>query len=124
AGGEQSAEHGSAAALIHAGDEAKSARAHFPLDGAIATDLAGWMFGGPHAGPLLSALFETRRFAFQPAKVVQLRPPDLARADDVDVIDDPGVQRKDALDPVAEAHLSHGDGFAHTGVVPRDQRSF
>src|SRR5882724_9932613 len=61
----------------------------------------------------LDALFQARRFALQPAQVVQLGAPDLARSNHVNVVHHLGVQRKNALHTVAEADFAHRERLAH-----------
>ena len=53
-GGEYGSEQRSSAYFVHASHGVKAAGAHFPLDGAFATDFAGWMFG-QHASSAVRA---------------------------------------------------------------------
>src|SRR5262245_57811225 len=78
---------------------------------------------GPHAAENLAAFFQAGGFAPQPAQVIEFRAPDLAGSNHVDVVDDPGVQREDALHAMAEADFPHRDRLTHPGIVTGDQRS-
>src|SRR5687768_7950368 len=50
-------------------------------------------------------------------EIVKLGTPHLAAADDVDVVDDRRVQREDAFDAHAEAHLADRNGLADAAVL-------
>src|SRR5258708_6380846 len=73
---------------------------------------------------VLCPLFQARCFTLQPAKIVQLRAPDLTGSNYVDVIDHLGVQREDTLHSMAEAHFPHRDRLAHPGVIAGDESAF
>jgi hypothetical protein len=76
------------------------------------------------AGASAFAFAETRRFAFEATEVIQLGSANPAGADDVDMIDNSGVHRENALDALAEANLADGDRFTHSGVVSGDYGTF
>src|SRR5437870_3301521 len=62
------------------------------------------------------ALFlDLGRLATQSAQVVQLGPPDVAAAVDLDVVDDRTVQGECTFHPHPEAHLPHGEGLSDAG---------
>jgi len=72
----------------------------------------------------LGALFKTRSLALETTEVVELGAADAARADDVDMVDDGGVDGEDALNAGTEAHFANGDVFAHAGVLLGDENAF
>src|SRR5881394_885527 len=72
----------------------------------------------------LAALFQPGGFTAEAAEEVELGAADFAAADDFDFVDDGSVDREDAFDAGAEAHLADGDGFADSGVVAGDVRTF
>src|SRR5271169_5709840 len=53
--------------------------------------------------------FEAGGFAAESAEVEELGAADLGRADFLDLVDDLGVEGKDALDALAEAHFADGE---------------
>src|SRR4051794_9117562 len=73
---------------------------------------------------ILFALAETGGLALESAKVVQFGAADAAGAHHIDVIDDAGIHREDALDALAEGDLADGDALAHSRVVPGNDRAF
>ena len=68
----------------------------------------------------LPAFLDAGRFASQVAKVVEFRTTHFAAANDIDVIDNCSVKRKDALDANAKAYLSHRHGLAYAAVFDGD----
>src|SRR5205085_2258848 len=58
-----------------------------------------------------------RRLALQSAQIIQLGPPNLARAHHIDMVNHLGVYREDPLHALAEADLAHRDALAHAGAV-------
>src|SRR5688572_13374805 len=67
--------------------------------------------------PTSIALANAGRLTAQTTQVVQLGPSNAAALDQVDVIDDGCMQRKDSLDTHTEARLSHGDRFARAAML-------
>src|SRR5579863_2014593 len=69
------------------------------------------------------ALPQTGGLAFQTPQIVQLGAADPAGPHNIDMIDHGSVQRKDALDTLAEADFAHGDRRTHPSVILRDNGS-
>src|SRR5687768_4513446 len=65
-------------------------------------------------------LLHASRLALAVAQVIELGPPHRGALDDLDLLDRPGVEREDALDPVAEGHLAHGHRGARAGAAQPD----
>src|SRR4051794_30731136 len=71
----------------------------------------------------LRGVLHPRRLALQIAQVVQLGAADLGRARDFDLGNGRRVERKDALDSLAERHLAHGEGRARAAAVHADDHT-
>src|SRR5436309_3439382 len=71
----------------------------------------------------LLALAEACGLAPQPAEVIQLCASNCAGPYDVDVIDDRGIQRENALDTLTEADLADSHRLAEAAVVARNHRA-
>src|SRR6185503_18869073 len=69
------------------------------------------------------AFLDTRRFAAQVAKVVELGTTHFAASDDIDMVDHGSVKRKNALDADTKANLSHGHCLANAAVLNGDANS-
>src|SRR5690349_15957426 len=69
---------------------------------------------------MLFALAEAGGLAPESAKVVQLGSADAAGADDIDVIDDAGIHREDALNALSEGDFADSDALAHAGIIAGD----
>src|SRR5258707_567929 len=75
-------------------------------------------------GPVeLLALSQTGGLALQRAEIIQLGAPHLTGANDINVVDHPGVNRENTLHALAKADLSHRDALAHSGIVAGDEGS-
>src|SRR6476469_2471673 len=72
------------------------------------------------SGSGLPALLDLGCLAAQVAQVVQLRAADVTTGDDLDLLEDRGVQRERALDTDADGDLADGERAAHTGAVHAD----
>jgi len=72
----------------------------------------------------LFALAEAGGFTLQLTEIVEFGAPDAARAHDIDMIDDGGMQRENALYTLPKADFANGDGFAQAGVLAGDHGSF
>src|SRR6185503_5746962 len=70
------------------------------------------------------ALADTGGLTSQTTQVIELGPAYAAALDQVDVIDDRRVQRKNSLDADAEARFSDGDRFARATVLASDHDTF
>src|SRR5438270_7681805 len=60
---------------------------------------------------------QSRRLALQTTQVIQLRPTHLCRADDLNLIDDLGVQGEDALYALSEADLADGEARLQSAAL-------
>ena len=67
---------------------------------------------------------DTCSLAPQIAKVIKLRTAHFAAANDVDVVDDRGMEREYSLNADAEAYLSNRDRFAGSAVFAGDHDAF
>src|SRR5208337_2630869 len=74
----------------------------------------------PRLGPLGVHFAQACGFAPQRAQIVQLGPPDVGRAQYIDLVDHFGVRREDALDALAEAHLADGEARLVAGALRND----
>src|SRR5262249_60492102 len=68
-------------------------------------------------------LAQASGLALQLAQVEQLGSAHLAGTHDLNLIDDLGVEWKDALDALAKADLAHGEASARA-ITPRDDGAF
>ncbi len=73
---------------------------------------------------VLRTFFEAGGFAFEGTEVIEFRAADAARANDIDVIDGAAMKWEDALDALAEANFSNGDGVAEAGVIACNEGAF
>src|SRR5262245_31191679 len=80
---------------------------------------------GRLGGRLLAsvALTDARRFAAQGAQEIKFGAADAAMLDDVNVIDNCRMERKDALDADAERGLAHSDRLTDALAAARDHDS-
>jgi hypothetical protein len=69
----------------------------------------------------LDAFLEAGGLAFETAEVVEFGAAHAAGADDLDLIDDGGVDGEDTLDAGAESHLTDDDIFTEAGVFAGDE---
>src|SRR3954468_2782749 len=72
----------------------------------------------------LFAFPQTSSFTLELSQVVQLSASYAARPDKVNVINNRSVDRENTLNSLAEADLTHRNGFAQSSVVPRDHSAF
>src|SRR5580700_1452189 len=72
----------------------------------------------------LFAFTETRCFTLELAQIVKFGAAHAAGAHHVDMVDDRGMQRENALHPLAEADLSHGNGSAEPLIIAGNYGSF
>src|ERR1043165_1140853 len=63
-------------------------------------------------------------FAAESAQIVKLGTANAAAFDQIDVIDDGRVQRKNSFDTDSEAGLAHRDGLTRTAVLARNHDAF
>ena len=123
-GGEHRPEQRASADLVHAGDarkpRARNSRSMVPSQRILPPAGSGRM---RNRGTYSRSL-ETRGLAFEVAKVIQFRAPDIAGADHVDMVDHTRVHRENTFHALAEADLAHGDAFAHARIVARDDGAF
>src|SRR5271166_1156060 len=63
----------------------------------------------PRLGPLGVHFAQACGFAPQRAQIIQFGPPDVGRAQYIDLVDHFGIRREDALDTLAKAHLADGE---------------
>src|SRR5207248_11677010 len=72
-------------------------------------------------GPAFFCALQPRRLALQLAQIEQARALHLAAGDDLDLVDARRIEREDALDAHAVAHLSHGERRVRvTALAPDD----
>src|SRR5438128_8282767 len=64
------------------------------------------------------------RFAAEFANVIQLRAPHASGADDLDLVDDLRVKRKDSFNAVPERHLANGECCARSAVLLSNADAF
>src|SRR5579863_8533554 len=76
---------------------------------------------GANLAGLAVDFLETGGLAAQSADIEKLRAPHFVAADLLDLVDDLGVEGKDALDALTEAHLAHGEGALGAVVDGDDQ---
>jgi hypothetical protein len=70
------------------------------------------------------ALSNARSFTSQATKVVEFGPPDPPSLDYIDMVNNCGVQGKDALHSDSEAGLTHRNRFSRTAVFACDANAF
>ena len=70
------------------------------------------------------ALTDAGRLAAQSAQEVELGATDAAVLDDIDMIDDCRMKRKDALNPNAKRRLAYGDRLTDAFAAARDHDAF
>src|SRR5262245_19312879 len=70
------------------------------------------------------ALANACGLAPQTTEVIELGSPDPTALDQIDVVDDGGVQWKDSFDADAETRLSHSNRFARAAVFPGNHDAF
>src|SRR3954453_11040461 len=87
-----------------------------PLAGGVSTALKGVDAGRSGLAPLL----DLGGLAAQVAQVVQLRAADVTAGDDLDLLEDRGVQREGALDAHAEGDLADGEAAADAAALDAD----
>ena len=68
----------------------------------------------------LALLLDLGGLAAQVAQVVELGATDVTAGDDLDLVDDRGVEREGPLDADTEGDLADREGLGHTGAVATD----
>src|SRR5215475_10118359 len=89
------------------------------LDGTVAARRCA-RAGGDSARGLLAKLLDLGLLASEFAQVVELGAADVAARDDLDPVDDGGVERVGPLDADTEAHLAHRERLLQAGALATD----
>src|SRR5690606_28558330 len=84
---------------------------------------ASWSMQGGEAGSALALLPDAGRLAAQVAQVVELRPADVAAADDLGRVDGGAVDRERPLNADAVAGLADGEGLAGAAALAPDHHA-
>src|ERR1700741_4393374 len=82
--------------------------------------LGGGEPGGLRIPSGLAALLDLGGLAAEVAQVVQLGPTDVTTGDDLDLLEDRGVQGEGALDADAERDLADGEAATDAGSLDAD----
>ena len=83
--------------------------------------------GGLSAAPLLTtrvALANSGSLTTQSTQVIELCSAHSSSLDEIDVVDDGGMEREDPFNPNPEACLADGNGFSGAAVLARNDDTF
>ena len=84
-------------------------------------------YGGLSAAPLLTtgvALANSGSLTTQSTQVIKLCSSHSSSLNEIDVVDDGGMEREDPFNANPEARLAHGNGFSGTAVLARNDHAF